>query len=235
MRTCWKCGQALADEIERCPACGNITALENRAAQAAKPGPAAPAKELSPVQIAEKVWNNVQQTWETRVRPVAEHPLLLNVDNWLFRHWKWLVLGAAVLVATAGGVWSLNRFYQEMASTKSELDIRLADETAKQVTGLIQEVLPEKLEWGRDVMKRRVPGRFPEELSMDIDKAKGELKFMNREKTKAMYTLLIAYHYRNTHRRTFNWEPVTFYFKKSGQHWVLTGDKWLTEWEVNFE
>jgi len=28
---------------------------------------------------------------------------------------------------------------------------------------------------------------------------------------------------------------VTFYFKKHNEQWVLTGDKWMKEWEVYFE
>ena len=100
---------------------------------------------------------------------------------------------------------------------------------------MIRKALPEKLEWGREVLRKRLPSRFPEELSLATQNKGAEAKYDNPERTCAHYQIFIAYHFLDGAEQDYIWNPVTFYFELRLGQWELVGDQWLTEWEVDFE
>jgi uncharacterized protein (DUF58 family) len=99
----------------------------------------------------------------------------------------------------------------------------------------MEEYLPDKLEWGREIMRKRLPSRFPEELLMSYDVAKVDVRYTNREQNQAVYRLPVAYYFLNQPRATFRWQPVTFHFELRNRQWVMIGDNWMTEDDLKFE
>jgi hypothetical protein len=100
---------------------------------------------------------------------------------------------------------------------------------------MVDAAIPEKLDWGREVLKQRVPSRFPEELLMEVDREKPEIRYTSDEKTEAYYRFTIAYHYKETNKKVFTWSSVQFFFGFKNGKWSLIGDRWPREWEVVFE
>ncbi|MCK5219265.1 hypothetical protein KAR10_07080 [bacterium] len=121
---------------------------------------------------------------------------------------------------------------------KRTYDIRANDveeELKAQFELMLRKTLPEKLEWGREALRKRLPSRFPEELFLATKQKDAEAKYDNSQRTSAHYQIFIAYHFLDAPERTYLWNPVTFYFELRHGHWELAGDRWVTEWEVEFE
>lgn len=113
--------------------------------------------------------------------------------------------------------------------------LQVEAETRKQFENLVDQTLADKLEWGREVLRNRLPTRFPEELVMEVDKQKADLKYDNRKKQTAAFSVQISYHFEDDHPKTIRWYPVTFFFQKQDDKWYLLGDTWIKESELIFE
>jgi hypothetical protein len=155
--------------------------------------------------------------------------------------WQWAIrpahaalLGVALLVL-GGGVWWILA-PRRVQVQEVEADPRAVDPVlARDFSALVDAALPEKLEWGREILRHRVPSRFPEELLLDTDREKAEIRFLNDEKTEAYYRCSIAYHYKETNKKIFSWMSAQFFFELRNGKWFLSGDRWPREWEVVFE
>ncbi len=108
-------------------------------------------------------------------------------------------------------------------------------EVREQLRELVRVHLDERLAWGRDLLKRRSPNRFPEELLLAVDDKKADVKYLTQDRKAVSYHLLVAYHFRETPVKTYVWHPVSMNFERRPEGWDLTGDKWMAEWDVNFE
>ena len=84
-------------------------------------------------------------------------------------------------------------------------------------------------------MRNRLPTRFPEELEMEIDRDQVKVRYDNIQKQSVYYQLSVAYHFVKAHEKTYIWQPVTFYFEIRNGKWELIGDRWVREWELEFE
>jgi hypothetical protein len=217
MRRCSNCGKVLDDDADRCPECGSsklTLSLETR-----KPEPVtaiiAPPPEPKAAPAA---------TVEEEPEPVSawQGPL------------PWSVLAAVVILLGIGAGW----FF---LSGRPQVPVKTTDPNAvellvrQKLEKLIQEYLPEKLEWGRELLKKRSPNRFPEELALATNETKADVEYVNPEKTAAAYGMQIAYHFPETPRKSYQWQQVTFFFEQHQGKWVLTGDKWPNDWDLNFE
>jgi len=149
------------------------------------PPPAAPAPSAAPwppaalqpaIQYARTAWN--------RAQGLRRHPLF------------WPVAGTAAVLVLAAVLWAVLK-----PSTSSEPPpapshpLAVEPEVVKKFNVLIDAYLPEKLQWGRDILTRRIPSRFPEELTLDLDRAKSEVRYDDASRTSAYYQTLASYHY----------------------------------------
>lgn len=161
-------------------------------------------------------------------RPVR--PVIV-LSNQLIRTGHFWIGFSAVLVGLIIVCWGPGVF-------KRTYDIHADDveeELKEQFELMIRKALPEKLEWGREMLRKRLPSRFPEELSIATRKKDAEAKYDNPERTSAHYQIFIAYHFLDIAEHDYIWNPVTFYFELRHGQWELVGDRWVTEWEVDFE
>jgi hypothetical protein len=112
---------------------------------------------------------------------------------------------------------------------------KVETEAKKDFEQMVDQALADKLEWGREVLRNRLPTRFPDELIMEVDKQKSEVKYENRKKTSASFHILVSYHFEDDHPKTLHWYPATFFFQKQNEKWYLVGDSWIKESEIVFE
>lgn len=171
---------------------------------------------------------NAQSPDGEKKRP--ERPVVVLL-NQLIRSSHFWIGFSAVLVGLIVVCWGPEVF-------KKTYDIH-ADDVAEEFKArfelIIRKALPEKLEWGREILRKRLPSRFPEELFLAIKTKDGEAKYDNPQRTSVHYQIFIAYHFLDTAEHAYSWNPVTFYFELRLGQWELVGDRWLTEWEVEFE
>jgi hypothetical protein len=217
MRRCSKCGKVLDADANRCPECGSSKmslSLETR--------------------TPEPVTAIIAPPPEPRaafVEPIAEEPE--PVPAW-HGPVTWALAAAVVVVLGLGGWWWLQG--GRGRTPLQAADPNAVDAVVKQQFGkLIQDYLPEKLEWGRELLKKRAPNRFPDELAIATNEAKADVEYTNSEKTAAAFGMQIAYHFPEMPRKAYLWQPVTFFFEFRQGKWVLTGDKWPNDWDLNFE
>jgi hypothetical protein len=242
MRVCGECGKTLEGAATRCPFCSStkVTYVLDRTPAAAaeperkegeialifdrehpRPGGEEPAAETA---------ESAEAAPEEDAGPSAFSTAL----HWAGQPRHALLLGAALLVLGGIAWWALaphRTQVVEVAADPRAVDPVLAREFSK----LVDAALPEKLEWGRDVLRKRIPARFPEELLMEIDRETPEIRFSNDEKNEAYYRFSIAYHYKETNKKIFAWTSVQFFFEQRNGKWLLAGDRWPREWEVMFE
>lgn len=131
------------------------------------------------------------------------------------------------------GTKAVMKFFEPEAVKSSTMQVEPA--VASQFETMIKELLPEKLDWAREQMKRRLPSRFPEELLMETDETKVEVNYDNKKHTAAHYEMQIAYHLKEIRKESYIWQPVTFYFELRQGKWVMVGDKWIRDSDLVFE
>lgn len=239
MRTCAKCGKIVASGVLKCPACGGTRISFTVDDEGAGSAPAtslpetgtrtdlnfdrgAPPETEAPAAPAPAASN--EEPWEDRL------------EGWQRRPWFWPVVAGLVLVL-ALGVWVgfTMRRTATKAPTAVEDPLKVEPEVRSELQKLIQVHLDERLAWGRELLKRRSPNRFPEELLLRTDDQKAEVRYLTRDKNAVIYHLLVAYHFRETPLKTYVWHSVSMSFARRPEGWVLTGDHWPAEWDVNFE
>ncbi|MEW6517480.1 MAG: hypothetical protein AB1439_11340 [candidate division FCPU426 bacterium] len=169
-----------------------------------------------------------------RIR-LGERPLVTITKRLARQPRFWVMLGSvlAVLIAMPWlGMQTVKWASQPAAKTDP---FKVDDEIKKKFEKLVDQALADKLEWGRDVLRNRLPTRFPEELIMEVDKQKTEAKYDNRKKNTATFAIIISYHFDDDHPKAIRWYPGTFYFEKRNEEWRLVGDNWIKESELILE
>jgi len=159
---------------------------------------------------------------------------LETLRSWTQKKWFWPAAGAAVIGLSLIVGLTLIGFGRPVA-VKADDSNNVAGETRQVFDKLVSNYLPEKLEWGRELLKVRMPSYFPEELLIAMDTRKAEVKYSNPQKTQASYHMLVAYHFKETPKSAYIWMSAAFFFEAKEGKWQLTADKWPREWEVNFE
>lgn len=247
MRICSQCGKTLEGSATRCPECGS-TSVTWTADQPVVPQPETPPQAPETPKSGITIIFDKGEDTPVFSEPTPESDSALvvveptkkeSVFSLMWQTWRnkpgfWVALVVLALLA-GGGVFLMfkwNSIFPEPAVANQQG----VDETlARQFSHMVDEMLPEKLEWGREIMKRRVPTRFPEELLMAVDKKNPEIRFLNPEQTSASYRFTMAYHFKDTNRKLYPWASVIFYFEMRNGKWVITGDRWVSEWEISFE
>jgi len=115
--------------------------------------------------------------------------------------------------------------------TKIEFSQAQLDQMAKQVDA----VIPDKLEWGREILRKRIPSCFPEQLLLEVDKSKPDVKYEDKAKTYISYRVNVSYHLEELPKELWNWQSVTFFFRPKDGQWGLYGERWPREDEIEFE
>ncbi len=208
MQSCPHCGQPLDDEAVICSLCGKT--VNPNTVEAGAPGPL-PA-----------------QNGKGRQLLTILHSLSRSRRFWLMTFY--VVAGALTLF---WGTRAVMRLLEPEANKPKSMQVEPA--VAGQFEVMVKEMLPEKLDWGREQMKHRLPSRFPEELLMETDETKVDIKYENKKHTAAHYELQITYHLDDAVKETYVWQPVTFYFELRQGQWVMVGDKWIRPTALVFE
>jgi hypothetical protein len=244
MRVCGECKKPLEGSATRCVYCGSATV-----SYVADKKPEAPTEEESGgiTIIFDKGQDHPhahkhgaegtgpgEAAGEQDEIEEETSPLIQKVLLWAKEPKYWIIAGA-VIVALGGLAW-WTLVPHKVQVQEVEADPRAVDPVlAKDFSKIVDAAIPDKLEWGRDMMKRRVPTRFPEELIMDVDRDNPEVRYNDDTKTTAYYRFIIAYHFKETHKKLYPWTSVTFFFELRKGKWVLTGERWPRESEVVFE
>jgi hypothetical protein len=162
----------------------------------------------------------------------AERPIVVILRR-LLRNPKFLIGMAGLVAALVILPWGT----RVLMKPKPEAAVKADFNTQEIATfdKLIDQILPEKLDWGREVMHRRLLTRFPEELQMEVDKNNRDIKWDGKGKVLAYYRFSIAYHFKEEARENYSWKPVTFFFRMEAGKWVMMGERWMREDEVLFE
>jgi hypothetical protein len=246
MRVCGECGKNLEGSATRCHFCGSTKVSyvsdPETPTPVTLPVHAQPAEKDGGITIIFDKGHNHPVEEEPAEEAAAEAPadeeeepsFFSTAVQWARQPLHAALLGAALVAA--GGIlwWTLAPHRTQVEEV--EADPRAVDPVlAKEFAKMVDAAIPEKLEWGRDILRRRVPSRFPEELFMEVDRDKPEIRYTSDEKSEAYYRFAIAYHYKEANKKLFVWNSVQFFFELRSGKWVLTGDRWPREWEVLFE
>lgn len=165
-----------------------------------------------------------------REKKRTERPVIILLNRMIKSGQFWIGL-SSVLVGLIVVCWSPEVFKK----SHSILTDNVEEEIKERFELLFRKDLPEKLEWGREVLRKRLPSRFSEELSLATRTKDAEAKYDNPQRTSAHYQIFVAYHFLDTPEHACLWNPVTYYFELRRGKWVLIGDLWVTEWQVDFE
>jgi len=247
MWICGNCGRPVRDDrAEACPPCSSVKgtrrlstvrpsggaaeqpAAANAAATAVKPPQPAPAPVKPQAPAAPP------PPPEPRVK-LGERPLVTMAKRLARQPRFWIVLTCvlAVVVAVPWAGMQLAAWVSRPAPKTDPLAVE--EETKKHFEKMVDQALSDKLEWGREVLRNRLPSRFPEELVMEVDKQKADRKYDSRKKNPASFNVQISYHFEDDHPKAIRWYPVVFFFQKQEDTWYLIGDNWLKESELIFE
>lgn len=249
MWICGNCGRPVRDDrAAACPHCNNVkgsrrpaiarpaggntpSALPTQTTVAPKPAPApaavppaakAPAAVAPPAPPAPRV-------------KLGERPLVTMAKR-LARQPRFWITFASVLAVLVAVPWLGMQLSKWASRPVVKADPTIVDpELKKDFEKMVDQALADKLEWGREVLRNRLPARFPEELVMEVDKQKSEVKFDNRKKNTVNFQILVSYHFEDDHRKAIRWYPGTFFFQKQDEKWYLIGDNWIKESELIFE
>ncbi|MCD4812159.1 hypothetical protein K8S19_00480 [bacterium] len=240
MWVCDHCGQPMDDKAKKCSMCGVIKPEEIiKKAEAAQVSQSFDFSEKAGAKKPEihKAVDTVQAEPEapSQVEPVNERPIVTIFRRLVVSSKFWIVL-ASVVLAFILVPWTIQKINQFSTANEFDYDAKSVETTlCSKFELIIDDTLPDKLEWAREVMRLRLPTRFPEELLLDISKQEAEVKYENDEKTSVSFRMLITYHFGDAHKKTYYWQPVTFFFEIRNGEWVLIGDRWLRESELVFE
>jgi len=238
MWICDNCGQPLDDNAKKCTMCGmeriRVSSKKAEEAQASRIFEFGTQKKEPEKTKPEAIPDEITPT-EPSVGFKDERRIITILNRLMRTPEFWLIFGAIILGFLVIP-WSIQ---QIIKITFKPADNNIASvvepELREKFELIIDDALPDKLEWAREVMRRRIPTRFPEELTMDINKQDAEVKYDNKEKTSAYYRLLISYHFIDANKKTYFWQPVTFYFEVRDGVWTLIGDHWIRESELELE
>lgn len=220
MRKCSKCGKEVEFDANKCPDCGSIALIF----QLDTPQP-------EPVSAPDASAPGLPEQPE----PAAQEDIPA-LRLWMKEKWFWPAVGGTVLLLGLGGWWAFAPKPQPSAEIAAAEPVNAVEAGERaQIEALIHDALAEKLEWGRELLKKRMPNRFPEELLLDTNKAEADLQYANPEKTAVVYHLPVTYHFKELSSKAYIWLPASFTFIKRDGKWALAGDKWPNEWDVNFE
>lgn len=205
MKMCPHCGQPLDDNGHQCSNCDEATTEPKN----------------NPVVTGEQV---------------SKEKVLITIGLQLIRSKRF---GMGVAYAVAGlltVVWGIQAIGKLMEPKAEQVAVSTVDEqVVAQLDSIIDEVLQEKLAWGQEVMQRRLPIRFPEELILKDDRSRADIQYENDKQTALYYEFQIAYHMDNDPPETYRWRPVTIYFELRDNKWVRIGEQWLRAGELVFE
>ncbi len=172
---------------------------------------------------------------ESEKAPPPERPFIVILKRLSQQPRHWVILGA-LLIAFMFIPYGVRQVIELGSQPNYEINKnKVESELQEKFDLMIEDTLADKLEWARLVLRNRVPTRFPEELTMEVDKQSAEVKYDNEDKSSAYYSLLVSYHFEDDHQKTFRWYPVTFFFEIRSQAWTLIGDRWVRESEIIFE
>jgi hypothetical protein len=166
---------------------------------------------------------------------VGERPIIVIARKLSRTPRFWMIFGAVVL----GFViipWSVSMIAKLAKGPELDYNANVVEpEVKKKLDVIIEDIMPDKLEWAQELLRNRLPTRFPEELTMDINKAEAEVRYEGKGKTSAFYRMLVSYHFTDAHKKTYFWQPVTFFFEVRNGTWTMIGDKWIRASEMIFE
>ena len=242
MKICDNCGRPLAEGETECSICNPKKTEENQVeirefnaeeySKILKASLEAEAKKKQTEKIAEEKADQE----DTDTNKIVDRPIVSILKKTFQAGKSWLILvGVLVLVLVLSG---LGKLISEKISntTNNNIEVnKITPELRRELDIKLASILEDKLKWGREVMRKRLPSRFPEELILDKDLTKAEVKFENNSLKNVYYYLLVAYHFKHDHEATYRWKPVTIYFEQREQEWVYIGEKWLNEWDLEFE
>ncbi len=247
MRVCGECHKPLEGSATRCPFCGSNTVsyMPDRPVEPEQ----VEHEESSSGQGITIVFDKGHDTptvahettegeheHETEILEIGEetHPWVEKLLNWAKQPRTWMIAGGLLVALGGGAWWMLSDHKPEVQEV--HIDPRAVDPVmAKEFSKMVDSALVDKLEWGKEVMKKRTPFRFPEELMMKVDREKPEIHYVTDEKVSATYRFSIAYHFKETHEKLYPWTTVTFFFELRGGKWIMVGERWPREAEVVFE
>lgn len=244
MWVCDHCGQPMDDKAKKCSMCKtdrpeekskksekaqvsqsfdfSVTAEEKKA-------------EATAAQDAESTPEDTPAVDTTEEEQRDERPIFTILRRLAVTPKFWIVF-ASIVLAFILVPWTIQKINQFSSADSFDINAdKVEPELQSKFELIIDDTLPDKLEWARNVLRFRLPTRFPEELLLDINKQEAEVIYETDEKTSASFRLLIAYHFADAHKKTYIWQPVTFFFEIRNGEWVLIGDRWLREGELIFE
>ncbi|MBN1596635.1 hypothetical protein JW933_11975 [candidate division FCPU426 bacterium] len=241
MWICDQCGKPLDDTLQKCTLCGaekkeqiSKKAGKAHASRTFEFGADKPKEETTPEPaIVEET--PPEEKAEPKAPLVQERPIVTIAKRLVKTQRFWIIFGSVLLafIVIPGSISLVGKLASRKPKTVSTTAI--TPELRQKFEKMIEDILPDKLEWARAIMSLRIPTRFPEELAMEIDKKNAEVRYDNKQKTEAYYRFLVCYHFVDAHKKTYRWQPVTFYFEMRNGVWTMVGDLWIKESEMIFE
>ncbi|MCK5243525.1 hypothetical protein KAR34_13840 [bacterium] len=252
MWVCEICGQPCDDKDKECSMCtteqpkqtakkaGTVPAVRtfefNEDAKPPAPPPIAEEPESSetPEAIAATA-ETENETDETELPAIGDR-LIVTIAGKLARAPRFWMISGAIVLGFIIVPWSISQIIKLTGGPALDYHANAVEpELKKKLEVIIKDVLPDKLEWAQEHMRLRLPTRFPEELTMDANQAEAEVKYDNKEKNSAYYRMLVCYHFVDAHKKTYFWQPVTFFFEIRNGAWTMIGDRWIRKSEIIFE
>lgn len=208
MKVCPNCGQSLKDADPRCWYCG--------ADQSAQTGPTTV---TLPESAAATVWEELRDGF----RGLLRDPRL------------WIGLGLGIVLIVLGP-WAWQQLQPKAGSVSVTQDPRAVGSVLRQqLDALVQETVPDKIEWARGIIRQRMPFRFSDELLLELDQPAAEVRYDNEQKNSVTYHIQICYHFDQTPKRIYQWQGVSFSFQQRDGVWTLVGESWIKEENLTLE